>query len=185
MFPSFDFSGPWADYAMWQGIGFLGAFFVGSFIEWFAHKFILHSEIFVKFAYKLHDVQHHNYFNGTDTYCLEKSDTENKWKLDHVEFVPRDYVLFLLGTTPLWVAAEFFIVQPVIFGGMAAVFFSLQLFNSLHYRYHVPSDTWFQRTWYFRYLKEHHRLHHETPNKNLNVAFLPIADVCLGTLRRK
>lgn len=182
---TFTFEGPWHFYALWQSVGFLGAFFVGSFIEWLAHKFILHSNKILTFAYQLHDVQHHNYFKGDETYCLDKNDKENAWKLDHVAFVPRDYVMFLAVTTPLWIAAELLAGVPVLIGGVVAVFCSLQLFNSMHYRYHVPSDTWFQRTRFFLYLKEHHRLHHGETNKNLNVAFLPIADFCLGTLKRR
>jgi hypothetical protein len=182
---SFDFTRPVLEYLLWQGAGFLGAFFVGSFIEWFSHKFILHSNKIVGFAYQLHDVQHHNYFNGTDTYSLDRSDQASLWKLDHVRFVLRDYVLFLLVTAPLWIAAELLIGRPLFIGGVLAVLFSLQLFNSMHWRYHVPSDTWFQRTWFFRYLKEHHRLHHETKNMNLNVAFFPIADFFLRTLRAR
>jgi hypothetical protein len=183
--PTFSLDQPWHFYLLWNAVGFLGAFFVGSFIEWAAHKFILHSNAILKFAYQLHDVQHHNYFKGDETYCLDKNDKENAWKLDHVEFVPRDYVMFMAVTTPLWVLAEFLAGVPVIIGGCAAVLFSLQLFNSMHYRYHVPSDTWFQGTWFFRYLKEHHRIHHQQTNRNLNVAFFPIADFFLGTLVKK
>ena len=172
------------EFWIWNLVGFAGAVVAGSFIEWIAHKWILHSELFTSFAYKLHQVQHHTYFQGDETYEW-KGDEATKWKLDHVLFVPRDYLGFIVGTAPLWLGAELLAGVPVAFGAALSTLASLQLFNSMHYRYHVPSDTWFQRTWFFRYLKEHHRIHHEDPRTNLNVAFFPLADLCLGTLKSR
>jgi len=172
------------EYLFWNLAGFGGAFVFNSFVEWGAHRFILHSNAIVKFAYKLHDVQHHNYFKGDDTYAWRGSE-EDRWKLDHVAFVPRDYLMFMLLTAPVWLAAEWLLGVPVALGGALATLSQLQLFNSLHWRFHVPKDTWFQRTWFFRFLCEHHRLHHVNPRCNLNVSFLPLADLCLGTLRRQ
>lgn len=164
--------------ALWTLAGFGGAFVLCSFIEWLSHRFILHSKAILKFAYELHDRQHHVLFNGTDTYHASCPEVKA-----HVKFVPRDYVLFLAVTTPLWIGAQLLLHQPVAVGGVLATLLHLQMFNSLHWRFHVPSDTWFQRTWYFRFLKEHHRRHHQDPKTNYNVSFLPLADTLLGTRR--
>ncbi|MFQ5949764.1 MAG: sterol desaturase family protein [Nitrospiria bacterium] len=172
------------EWAAWNGVGFVGALFVGSVIEWAAHRFILHSDKIVKFAYRLHDTWHHNYFKADETYTASLTDSADKWRLDHILFVPRDYLLFILVTAPLWLGAEFVLGVPIAFGGSLATLTGLQMFNSLHFRFHCPSDTWFQRTRYFNFLKEHHRLHHEDQTKNFNVHFLPIADILLGTFRK-
>ncbi len=177
---TFSFEGTVWAYALWNLYGFLGAFFINSFVEWGSHRFILHSPKIVRFAYELHDRQHHVMFGPGETYHAQNKEMEG-----HITFVARDYILFLLFTTPLWIGAELLIHRPILIGGVLATLTGLQLFNSLHLRYHLPSDTWFQKTWFFRYLKQHHRLHHGDTGRNFNVAFFPIADFCLGTMVKK
>ena len=170
---------------LWNLAGFGGAFIINSFIEWAAHKYILHSDRFLEFAYELHDQNHHILFGDDESYVATTDSEEDKQRREHITFVPRDYILFLLVTTPLWIGAEFLIGLPLFIGGVVATFTGLQMFNSFHWRYHVPSDTWFQRTRFFKFLANHHRIHHGEPWYNLNVSFLPIADFVLGTLKRK
>lgn len=50
-----------------------------------------------------------------------------------------------------------------------------------HYLMHVPKGHYVERFRWFRFIKEHHRLHHKYMLRNLNV-FIPLADACLGTL---
>lgn len=172
--------GPWHVYLLWTGIAFFGACLVNSFIEWLAHRFILHSNKIVGFAYELHDRQHHVIMDGGENYHA-KDDFARK----HIAFVPRDYVMFLVITTPIWTAIELVSGKPLILGGILATLTGLQMFNSMHWRFHVPSDTWFQRTRFFQYLKDHHRRHHADTSKNFNVYFFPIADWTLGTLEKR
>jgi hypothetical protein len=180
MMATFNYEGAALGYAIWNLYGFLGAFLINSFVEWGAHRFFLHSPKIVRFAYDLHDRTHHVLFGADETYHAQNPEMES-----HITFVFRDYILFLLVTTPLWIGAELLINRPVLIGGVLATLTGLQLFNSLHLRYHLPSDTWFQRTWFFKFLKEHHRLHHGDTATNFNVAFIPIADFCLGTLAKR
>jgi hypothetical protein len=177
--PTFRFDHPWTWYLMWNAVAFAGAFVVNSFVEWLSHKFILHSNKIVSFAYELHDRQHHVYFNGTDSYHAVNEDVKK-----HVKFVPRDYCMFLLATTPIWAFAEVLSQRALLVGGVLSTLVALQMFNSFHWRFHVPSDTWFQRTWFFRFIKNHHRLHHADTHSNYNVHFFPLADWVLGTLKR-
>jgi hypothetical protein len=171
--------GPWIPWALWNGLAFLVALVVNSFIEWAAHRFILHSPKIVRFAYELHDRQHHVIMDGGENYHAK-----DEFARKHVAFVPRDYALFLLFTTPLWIAAELACRRPMIAGGILATLVGLQAFNSLHWRFHVPSDSRFQRSRFFRYLKGHHKLHHADTKSNFNVYFLPLADWVLGTLKK-
>lgn len=177
---TFAFSGPWYAYVAWNALAFFAAAFLNSFIEWGAHRFVLHGTRFGRFAYELHHVGHHGMFGAGETYHAQ-----DDFMRSHVTFVLRDYVLFLLVTTPLWAAAEFFAGRPFLVGGVLATLTGLQLFNSFHWRFHVPSDTWFQRSRFFLFLKAHHRQHHADTNSNFNVYFLPLADWVLGTYRKQ
>ena len=176
---TFALRGPWHHYLLWNALAFVVAALLNSFIEWFAHRFILHGTRFGRFAYELHHVGHHGMFGAGETYHAQ-----DDFMRSHVTFVPRDYFLFLLVTTPIWAAAEFIAQRPFLIGGVLATLTGLQLFNSFHWRFHVPSDTWFQRSRFFLFLKEHHRAHHADMRSNFNVYFFPLADWVLGTLRK-
>lgn len=169
----------WHWYLLWQSIAFAIAMVVNSFVEWIAHRFILHSKAIVQFAYDLHHVRHHTLFGSDKSYEAQTEDVKA-----HVRFGGRDYVMFLAVTFPLWCGMEFLCQRPMVLGGVTATLFGLQCFNTFHGLMHVPRGNWFERTWFFRFIKEHHRLHHANPMTNLNVAFLPLADLVLGTLRR-
>jgi hypothetical protein len=178
--PTYAYTGPWHGYLLWSAIAFAGACVLNSFIEWWAHHFILHGTRFGRFAYDLHHVGHHGMFRADETYHAQNDEMRS-----HVTFVLRDYLMFLAVTTPIWVAAELLSGRPLIVGGVLATLTGLQMFNSFHWRFHVPSDTWFQRSSFFLYLKEHHRLHHADTNSNFNVYCFPLADWVLGTLKKK
>lgn len=177
---SFRFDLPLLQYLIWNAAAFAGAAVINSFVEWIAHRHVLHSPRFVRFAYELHDRTHHVLFGAGETYHAQNEEMRK-----HITFVPRDYIMFLLVTTPIWIGAELLIQRPLLFGCVLATLTGLQMFNSFHLRFHDPADTWFQRTRFFRYLKEHHRLHHADTHKNFNVYCFPLADFVLGTLVRQ
>lgn len=177
--PTFRLDCPWTWYVLWNAIAFAGALVVNSFIEHLAHRFVLHGTRFGRFAYEKHDRQHHVIFDGGVNYHAH-----NEFMRSHVTFTAVDYVLFLAATTPLWMGAEMLVGRPFLIGGVLATLFGLQAFNSLHWRFHCPSDTWFQRTRFFLFLKAHHRAHHSDTTKNFNVYCWPLADVVMGTLKR-
>lgn len=177
---TFHFDGSLCWYALWNLFSFLGALIVNSFVEWASHKFILHGNKVVKFAYELHDRQHHVMFRSDESYHVQNDEMK-----EHVRFVPRDYFLFLLVTAPIWIGAELIVQRPVMIGGVLATLCGLQAFNSWHYFMHVPANRWFEKTRLFKFLKDHHKIHHQDTRYNLNVVF-PLADVILGSfLRRK
>lgn len=177
--PSFRVPESWTLYLLWNAGCFAVAIILNSFIEWAAHRFILHSPKILKFPYDLHHVGHHGMFGSDHTYHAQNDEMRG-----HITFVLRDYLMFLAVTTPIWVVSELVLQRPLIAGGVLATLTGLQLFNSFHLRFHLPSDTWFQRTRFFRFLKEHHRVHHSDTTKNFNVYFFPIADKVMGTLKR-
>jgi hypothetical protein len=170
------------DFLLWNLIGFLVQPIYGSFFEWTLHRFVMHKrQKLLPFPYELHAVQHHSLFGADASYHAAEGDP----RLEHVDFVPRDYILLLIANAPIYLAVEFVTGLPVAFGASLATLAYLQAFNSLHNRFHVPKDTWFQRTWFFRFLKRHHLLHHEGANRqNWNVV-LPVADFVFRSLRTK
>jgi len=174
MLQSLNFERSLQWHIFWNCVGFVGAFMVNSFVEFFAHKYILHSDRIFKFAHKLHHIGHHGISRGDETYHALSEEAKG-----HVKFVARDYVFFLLATTPLWVLAELSIGRPVVLGGILSTLAGLHFFNVVHWNYHVPADTWLQRTRLFKAAKAHHRAHHHDTSKNLNVSTIPIADIVM------
>jgi hypothetical protein len=171
---------PWVVFLAWNAGAFFAAFVLNSFVEWAVHKFIMHKlNWLIPYGY-LHTTSHHKVFGSDETYHAQSQEM-----LEHgTAFTWREFVLFPILCLALYAPFEVLTGKPTTAGAIAAVFFGLVSFNFLHYRFHVPSDTWFQRTWIFRFLKEHHRRHHEDMTKNFNVSFFPMADWLMGTLKR-
>jgi hypothetical protein len=159
----------------WNAAGFAAAAMWCSFAEWALHRFVMHKRNLLSFPYELHAVGHHGMFGSGETYHAQNDEMR-----EHVTFVLRDYVLLILANLPLWAAAEWLFGRPVLTGCFLATLGYLQAFNSLHWRWHVPSDTWFQRTRLFHWMKERHRIHHADQRRNFNL-ILPLGDLLLGT----
>jgi hypothetical protein len=177
--PSLDFSRPGA-YALWALAAFFGSLIYGSFFEWTFHRFVMHRRIrWFSLPFELHAVQHHGLFGADHTYHAQDEDMKK-----HVLFVARDYIFLLAVNFPVALGVELFFGRPMVLGWFLATLGYLQTFNMIHWRFHVPSETWFQRSRLFLWLKRHHLLHHENPKRNTNVV-IPLADLCLGTLAMK
>lgn len=170
-----DWTSQW--YWIWNLIAFFVAIPVNSFIEWGTHRFVMHRPFWLLPYGYLHTTSHHTRFGSDETYHARTE--EDRF---HVLFTWKEYTLLPVFCLMAYSPVEFLLGRPILIGVLAATFFGLQMFNSLHWRFHVPGDTWFQRTSFFRFLKEHHRLHHEDMGKNFNVYFFPLADWLLGTL---
>jgi hypothetical protein len=174
----FHFDHQWHYYLLWNAVAFPIAFLFNSFIEWGAHRFVMHKP-YIKYGY-LHTTSHHRVFGHDHTYHAQTLQM-----LEHgIGFSWREYVIFPVSCTFLYLPLQFLLHRPIYFGCLASVFMGLILFDILHRRFHNPRNTWFQRTRYFLFLKEHHRLHHKDMSKNFNVNFFPIADWVMRTLKR-
>lgn len=175
--PTLDLNHP-VYWVFWQLAGFAAAAVYCSFFEWVLHRFVMHRrQPFLPFPYELHAVSHHGLFGADETYHAQDEHMK-----EHVTFVFRDYVLLTLANLPVYLGAELLLGAPIAAGCLLATLAYLQAFNSLHWAWHVPSDTWLQRTRLFRWMKERHRLHHGRPDNNFNLV-LPIADLVFRTFR--
>jgi len=162
-------------YAMWTGIAFVAGLVWCSFAEWILHKYIMHRPFkLLPYGYA-HVTSHHDKFGGDATYHLQE-----EWQKNHVLFTWREYLLAPTICSILYVSVELLIGKPIWAGCVLATLTYLQLFNSLHWRWHVPGDTWFQRTRLFLWLKERHRVHHLDMGTNFNL-ILPFGDLLFGT----
>lgn len=175
--PSWTWAHGWASWGLWNAISFLCCAVWCSFAEFILHKFLMHRDGILSFPYELHGGPkgHHAIFRADETYHAQ-----NQGMKEHVTFVPRDYALLLLANLPLWAVAEWACGRPVMAGCFLSTFSYLAVFDLLHWRWHVPSDTWFQRTRLFMWAKERHRIHHGDHGKNLNL-IIPLADLLFGT----
>ena len=180
--PTFSFAGPWLHYAAWNLGAFAASFFLNSFVEFFAHKYVMHRPFrLVPYGYA-HTTSHHAKFGADASYALTGPDDERR---THILFTWREYVLLPAFCLAVYAPVEWLIGKPILAGVLLSALTGLQMFNSLHWRFHAPTDTWFQGTRFFRFLSRHHRIHHGDMTKNFNVFFLPIADWCIGTLITK
>jgi hypothetical protein len=175
--PTWNYHGPWLWYVAWNAIAFVGAFVVNSFIENLTHRVVMHRLFrLIPYGYE-HTTSHHAVFGSGETYHATQP-----WMLAHgIGFTWREYLLFPIFCSALYIPIELIVGRPLYIGALAAVFFGLIAFDTLHRRFHNPRDTWFQRSGLFLFLKKHHRIHHEDMTRNLNVVF-PLADLVLGTL---
>lgn len=156
-------------------IAFVVAFVWCSFAEWVLHKFIMHRPFkLIPYGYE-HVTSHHAKFGGDESYHVRE-----EWQKNHVLFTWKEYVLAPLICSALYVSVELAVQKPIWIGCVLATLAYLQAFNSLHWRWHVPSDTWFQRTRIFRWMKERHRVHHLDQDTNYNL-ILPLGDWLFGT----
>jgi hypothetical protein len=70
---------------------------------------------------------------------------------------------------------------PFLIAFTATVLVYYAGYEGFHFLMHKPSIAWIENSRYFRFLENHHRIHHVHMDRNLNV-LLPLADLCLGTL---
>lgn len=177
--PTWNYHGPWTWYIAWNAIAFVGAFIVNSFIEFGTHRWIMHRLCpLIPYGYE-HTTSHHAVFGSGETYHATQP-----WMLAHgIGFTWREYLLFPILCSALYIPVELIVGRPLYVGALASVFFGLIAFDTLHRRFHNPKDTWFQRSKPFRFLRDHHRRHHADMATNFNVVF-PLADFVFRTLKR-
>jgi hypothetical protein len=177
--PTFHFD-QLPSWLLWNAAAFVTSLFIlNSLTEWLIHRYVMHRLFWlIPYGYA-HTTSHHAKF-GPDSYTLTGHDDDRR---AHILFTWREYVLIPPLCVAAYVPIELLTGKPILTGIFLSAFTGLQMFNSLHWRFHAPSDTWFQRTRFFRFLATHHRLHHEDMNSNFNVYFFPLADYLLRTLK--
>ena len=152
---------------------------VGNLAIYCIHKYPLHRRIpLMKFAYKIHTLDHHSFF------------TEDNLVYDSM----RDFYILLFP--PFVVIFVGFFVGP-LFGFIVAKLWSTNagllvcfghyiyfvLYEIFHYVSHLPKDHFVMKFYPFAYMREHHKRHHTMSlmsHYNFNVVF-PLCDKIFGS----
>jgi hypothetical protein len=165
-------------------VGFLVAVVQSSFTEWAFHRYWLHRPWLPKDCFTSHTLVHHQLCKFDDTFhVMEEEQRESltfKWwggpTIILITLSPWLLLAWWLGAHGVALPYAPFLVSMA--AGMALYYAG---YEGFHYLMHVPRSTWIERTWVFRFLTRHHRIHHARMNRNFNV-LLPFADLLLGTL---
>lgn len=157
-------------------LAFAISFVYCSFFEWTLHKYIMHNDRFMKYAYRAHQLEHHDIFKADSTYFIA-----DDGDLDHVTFAWWNAPLLFGLHSPILAVVFFWAGGPVAaVAALAAMVSYYGLYEYLHFCMHVPRERWLEKTFFFQFVQEHHRLHHVYYLKNLNVV-VPIADFVFGS----
>jgi len=157
---------------------FVFYFLYGSFFEWVFHKYLFHSPKFIKATFKAHALVHHQRYK----YEPSSYEWQEGQEKDHIAMDWFALPLFVGFHLPFLWLAQWVTGIPSLWGGVAAITAYYTVYEYFHYCMHVPGGRFFEQNRVFKFVKEHHRIHHKYMQQNLNVYF-PLADVCLGTYR--
>src|SRR5687768_8450309 len=168
-----------SSFFFWAGIGFSAWVVFASFFEWLLHRYVMHRPL-GKFDYpfRAHAVVHHHTFKADHTYHL--TDDADKHTIPMAWWNgPVLIAITLLPAVPIvWTTGHW----PLAVGGLVAMASYYAAYEYMHWCMHLPKKRHIERSGIFFRLNGHHLLHHRYMHKNYNVV-LPLADLCLGTLR--
>lgn len=155
-----------------------------SFFEWAFHRYWLHRPWLPKDVFTAHTLVHHQLCKHDDTFHVVEEEQEEALTFQWWG----GPFLVLLNVVPWALAALAFGAAHIHLPWLAFLitFASTVLayyagYEGFHFLMHKPSIAWIENSRYFKFLKNHHRIHHVHMDRNLNV-LLPLADLCLGTL---
>jgi hypothetical protein len=128
------------------------------------------------YPFRSHALVHHGIFRSGPSYFLSADKDRKKIRF---AWWNAPLILGLHAPAVFWI--QHLVQQNIFLGGMAALGFYYFLYEYLHFCMHVPKGRRLENTAWFRWLDEHHHMHHKRHFENLNVV-LPLADLVLGTL---
>src|SRR5258708_4437957 len=142
-----------------------------SLIEWMIHKHVMHTPKYIYHAFDRHQLQHHSARKSLKRFFLRPPEVA-EYKFYESSFMPMLFVIHM----PLFILLGWLFTWPAGVGFALGSGTYLLLYELLHWAMHVPRPHWINRTRYFRYITELHRIHHYRAWQNYNVV-LPIADI--------
>ena len=164
----------------WEWILFLPMIFIGNWVEWAAHRYILHRPVRgLKMIYKRHCATHHQFFTDADlTY-----DGQKDWRA--LLFPPFAPVGFILVSIPpalvlgwLWSATAGYLIVAQMAGYYL-------MYEGLHTLSHLDDakHPYLARIPLINTVRRMHREHHDLSKMqttNFNLTF-PLCDALFGT----
>ena len=187
----------------WKGLAFLIGVLVlpvaASPYEWLVHRYVYHGTVvpMLRRIYVIHQHGHHYAIFPTWRYVtngpvlrhpiLSESRSDlHRTVWSNLRIKAAHFAFYMLLGTLLILAPAWFASRNVAFvaGLFAALLVVSDLFVRVHDAIHYPKDfPWLQRQRWFRFLDEHHYIHHVDTSVNVNF-LLPLADFLFGTMRR-
>jgi len=147
----------------------------GSFFEWYWHKFWMHEVRSPREAFRGHAIIHHGLYKGDERYYVPETE-----HAQHILLKPYALPAIVLIHLPI-----VFLIQRrfphTAIGGITATIAYFVIYEYMHWNMHVPRNHFVERFGWFKFLRNHHYLHHKHPMKNFCVLF-PLADACMGTM---
>ena len=151
-------------------------FVYSSFFEWFVHRYFMHVKRFpLQDAFRGHTLGHHQIYHGTNF------QTQTEGRLRDVMLRWYAFPGMLLLHLPVFGLFQWLAGWPVFWGAVLGCTLYFAGYEYTHYLMHAPRGHLVERFRWFQFIRNHHRLHHKYMLRNLNV-FVPLADVCFGTL---
>lgn len=164
----------WGMLGVWAAV-----FLIGNVVVWTVHKYPLHRRFkYWSYPFDAHTIQHHRYF------------THDSLTYDSIQ----DYLAIFFPTEVI--AAFTFLAQPIFYFGLRSVLgpdlahaFAAScaayflLYEFFHWASHQPETHVLMKIGWIRYMREHHRLHHNTKlmsKFNFCIVY-PMMDIIMGT----
>ncbi|NOT34916.1 MAG: hypothetical protein HOP12_12200 [Candidatus Eisenbacteria bacterium] len=165
-------------------VGIVTGLLQATFFEWIYHRNWLHRPWLPPQMFTAHTLVHHQLCKHEDTFHVHEEEQEEalsfQWwggfalvGLNMVPWVGLGLGLTALGVNLPWVAFAIAVASTIFVYYLA--------YEGFHYLMHKPSIPWIESRGFFKFITQHHKLHHIHMGKNFNVV-LPLADVLLGTL---
>jgi hypothetical protein len=129
-----------------------------------------------KEAFRGHTIVHHGLYKGDDSYFVAEDQHP-----EHILLKPYALPAIVLAHLPLMILVEKYLIHHTLIGSLTATILYFVVYEYMHWNMHVPRHHFVERFGWFRYLRQHHKLHHRYYMKNFCVLF-PLADLCFGTL---
>lgn len=152
------------------------AFIYSSYFEWFVHRHIMHVKRFpLHDAFRGHTLVHHQIYKG------DHFEAQGPGRPKHVALRWYAFPSMIALHVPIFMCLQYAIHLPVLWPMTIGCTLYFIGYEYTHYLMHVPKGHYVERYRWFRFIKEHHRLHHKYMLRNLNV-FIPLGDISFGTL---
>ena len=163
----------------WEWLTIPVGFLVANLAEYLGHRGPMHHPVpGLRLLHRRHTLEHHRFF-VPESMAVESTEDFT------ATLFPWYMVLFFLGAIAAPLAALLFLVTTANVGWLfcaTAVGYFL-CYEWLHFTWHQPDDGVIGRLRAVRFLRRHHRLHHDRAlmtKANFNITF-PIWDIVLSS----
>ncbi len=156
--------------------GLAGALLYGSLLEWFVHRYFMHSPKILKITFERHAIAHHSDRRAFKNFYAQPEENV-QYHFIESSFIP---ILWLIHL-PAYLLIGWLWGVPGAVGVSLGTLLYAAGYEAIHFFIHTPRDYWFQRTRLFRFYCEYHRIHHHKARWNYNIV-MPLADFLFRTI---